>query len=78
METLHQKAIVGEDRKITIRVPQNIPLGLVEVVVVINPLPKPSKNIEDYYGLGKEVWEGIDVEKYINDLRGPWPDEPAR
>ena len=78
METLQLRVIVGEDRKITIRMPPTFPLGPVEVVVVINPLPKPTRSIEDYYGLGKEVWEGIDVEKYINESRGPWPDEPAR
>jgi hypothetical protein len=78
VETFHLKAIIGEDRKVTIRVPPTIPPGPVEVVVVVNPLPNPSKSIEDYCGLGKEVWEGIDVEKYINESRGPWPDEPAR
>jgi hypothetical protein len=78
VETLHLHAIIGEDRKITVRLPPYMPLGPVEVVVVVNPLPKPSKSIEDYYGIGKEMWEGIDVEKYINELRGPWPDEPAK
>ncbi|MBI2886888.1 MAG: AbrB/MazE/SpoVT family DNA-binding domain-containing protein [Chloroflexi bacterium] len=24
-------------------------------------------------GLGKEIWEGVDPQKYIDELRGPWP-----
>jgi AbrB family looped-hinge helix DNA binding protein len=25
-------------------------------------------------GLHKEVWEGVDVMEYINELRGEWPE----
>ena len=29
-------------------------------------------SITELRGLGKEIWEGIDVEKYIDDERNSW------
>ena len=26
----------------------------------------------EFRGLGKEIWQGVDVDKYINDLRDEW------
>ena len=33
---------------------------------------KPAHNITELRGLGKEIWEGVDVEKYINEERNSW------
>ncbi len=33
---------------------------------------KPKHNILELKGLGKEVWEGVDVEEYIRQERGSW------
>ncbi len=33
---------------------------------------KPTHSIMELEGLGKEIWEGVDVEKYINDERNSW------
>ena len=33
----------------------------------------PKKhNIMEFEGVGKEVWEGVDVEKYIDEERNSW------
>lgn len=33
----------------------------------------PQKGLGDQiWGLGHEVWKGVDVDKYINDLRDEW------
>lgn len=34
--------------------------------------PKRKHDITELRGLGKEIWEGVDVEKYINDERNSW------
>jgi hypothetical protein len=31
--------------------------------------PRPKHSIMELKGLGKEIWEGIDVEKYIEEER---------
>jgi hypothetical protein len=33
---------------------------------------EPQHSIMELKGLGKEVWEGIDVEKYIDKERNSW------
>jgi hypothetical protein len=36
---------------------------------------RPRLNLTDLEGLGKEIWEGVDAQEYVDRLRGPWPDE---
>jgi hypothetical protein len=31
---------------------------------------KPSHSITELEGLGAEIWEGIDAQEYVNELRG--------
>ncbi|HVB25663.1 MAG TPA: hypothetical protein VNG51_27250 [Ktedonobacteraceae bacterium] len=34
--------------------------------------PKRKHDITELRGLGKEIWEGVDVAKYIDDERNSW------
>jgi DNA-binding HxlR family transcriptional regulator len=34
--------------------------------------PKPKRSILELEGLGKEIWQGIDVQEYINQERDSW------
>ena len=36
---------------------------------------KPKHSIRELEGLGKELWEGVDVEEYIRQIRGSWEPE---
>jgi len=38
-------------------------------------LGAPKRYLTELDGLGKEIWEGIDAQEYVNRLRGPWPDD---
>ena len=33
---------------------------------------KPKRSIMELHGLGKEIWEGIDAQEYVNELRKEW------
>ncbi len=33
---------------------------------------RPKHSVTEFRGVGKEVWEGIDVEKYIDEERNSW------
>ncbi|HZS75059.1 MAG TPA: hypothetical protein VFA41_00470 [Ktedonobacteraceae bacterium] len=33
---------------------------------------EPAHSIREFRGLGKEIWQGIDVEQYINQERNSW------
>ena len=43
----------------------------------------PLRDIRELHGLGKEIWEGIDAQEYVNALRegrllpGEQPDPPT-
>ena len=34
--------------------------------------PKPKRSLKELQGLGKEIWEGVDAQEYINELRNEW------
>jgi hypothetical protein len=42
------------------------------------PTTKTSAKITQLAGLGKEMWQQVDVEKYIQDLRDEWGDRKIR
>ncbi len=34
--------------------------------------PRPKHSIMELEGLGKEIWEGIDAQEYVNQEREAW------
>ncbi len=34
--------------------------------------PKPKRSILELEGLGKEIWNGIDAQEYVNQERNSW------
>ncbi|MBI1865250.1 MAG: hypothetical protein HYR98_05920 [Nitrospirae bacterium] len=41
-------------------------------VVRMKPEREGPRSILEIEGLGKDVWEGIDAKKYIDELRNEW------
>ena len=37
---------------------------------------KPKRSLLELEGLGKEIWEGIDAQEYIDELRNEWEHRP--
>ena len=35
----------------------------------------PEHNVLEFRGVAKDFWQGIDVEKYIEEERNPWRSE---
>jgi len=33
---------------------------------------EPLHSVLEFEGMGKELWQGVDVEKYIDDERNSW------
>jgi hypothetical protein len=38
--------------------------------------PKAARNLMELHGLGKEIWQGVDADAYVNSLREEWKDRP--
>src|SRR5215216_6306509 len=36
----------------------------------------PQRSIMELHGLGKDLWEGIDAQEYVNELRKEWDHRP--
>ena len=36
---------------------------------------KPKRSLFELQGLGKEIWQGVDAQEYINELRDEWDEE---
>ena len=55
----------------------NIRSGDTLIYVVVGDqlvlIQEPKDWVEYMEGLGKEVWEGVDVDEYIAESRGRWP-----
>jgi phage terminase Nu1 subunit (DNA packaging protein) len=38
--------------------------------------PNKKRSIMELHGLGAEIWEGIDAQEYVNELRNEWEHRP--
>ncbi len=47
---------------------------LAEVATTLrhNVTTRPKHNVMEFSGFAKELWKGIDVEKYIDEERNSW------
>ena len=35
-------------------------------------VPAAKRRITEFRGLGKEIWQDVDVQQYVDDLRDEW------
>ncbi|HEX8683488.1 MAG TPA: hypothetical protein VF707_14300 [Ardenticatenaceae bacterium] len=52
---------------------------IVESIEVEQPQEEPpyqERSILELEGLGAELWEGIDAQKYVDELREEWRERP--
>ncbi len=67
-EVLQQaKALNPSERKELLR--------LLKQIVAIDDGLMPARSLRDLAGLGREYWEGVDVDTCINKLRDEWDDD---
>jgi hypothetical protein len=70
MTTITARAEVDESRTLRLAVGCDLPPGPVEVVVVIrDPAAAPAPAWDALWGLGREVWRGVDAARYVAGLR---------
>ncbi|MGA9997142.1 MAG: hypothetical protein WBP93_17120 [Pyrinomonadaceae bacterium] len=41
-----------------------------------NAASQKARSIMELHGLGKEIWEGIEAQDYVNELRNEWDHRP--
>jgi hypothetical protein len=71
LEVLEQaKALSPQERK------QLMKLLVDTLDVPAAEQPRPKHSILELAGLGAEVWEGIDPQEYVDQLRSEWDHRP--
>ncbi len=60
---LQAKALSLEERKELVR-------SLTDLIAMEEK--KPTRSLLELRGLGKEIWEGVDAQEYVNELRDEW------
>lgn len=68
--TIHSE--ITSDGTLRIEVPCELPPGPVEVVMTVQPQHGASRSVaswDEFYGLGRAVWHGVDPQQYVRDLR---------
>jgi hypothetical protein len=73
MQTITVQAEVSADGMLKLEVPCDAAPGRVDVVLTIQP-HQPDRardriNWAQLSGLGKDVWQGVDAQSYLSDLR---------
>jgi hypothetical protein len=48
----------------------------VDSLDVPDTAPRQQRHLSALRGLGKEIWEGIDAQEYVNRLRNEWNERP--
>lgn len=43
----------------------------------LTPEAQKTRSILELEGLGADVWQGVDAQDYVNELRAEWDDRPA-
>jgi hypothetical protein len=69
-EILQQaKTLSGQERKELVK-------SLVDSLEVSETAPCQQRRLSELRGLGKEIWESIDAQEYVNQLRSEWDERP--
>ncbi len=45
---------------------------LVDTLAIPETAPRRQRRLSELRGLGKDAWEGIDAQDYVNQLRSEW------
>lgn len=60
---------VPEQRRLLAMLAQRL---AAEPLAVGLPIGLPRRSITELHGLGKEIWEGVDAQNYVDQLRDEW------
>jgi hypothetical protein len=63
------KTLSVQERKELVRL-------LVDSLDVPEEVPCQQRRLSELRGLGKEIWEDIDAQEYVNQLRSEWDERP--
>ena len=69
------EALMQEIRTLPVDDRKQLIMLIVDTFTESEPTAKKHSLLE-LEGLGKEIWEGIDAQEYVNELRREWDHRP--
>lgn len=66
--------IVEKARALSLKERQELITLLQDTVMA--EINTPEHSILELAGLGAEIWQGVDPQEYVNQLRSEWDDHP--
>jgi hypothetical protein len=78
MTTMRAEEIYAQHIK---PLPEAEPLRLVELIAhwlaaTAAHTPQPQRSLLELEGLGTDMWQGMDAQQYVNELRQEWGHRP--
>jgi hypothetical protein len=70
-------ALLEEIRTLSITERKQLITAIVDMLTEQPPESMQKKhNILEFEGVGAEMWQGIDAQEYVNQLRSEWDERP--
>ena len=63
------KTLSAQERKELVKL-------LVDSLDVSEVAPRRQRRLSELRGLGKDIWQGIDAQAYVDQLRSEWDERP--
>jgi hypothetical protein len=68
--------ILQQAKTLSVQERKELIKSLVDSLDVPEAVTCQQRRLSELRGLGKEIWEGIDAQKYVNQLRNEWDERP--
>jgi hypothetical protein len=68
--------MIREARTLSVEERKQLIKALVDIVNEPSAKEPKKRNLLELAGLGAEIWEGIDAQEYVNQLRSEWDHRP--
>jgi hypothetical protein len=68
--------MIQEARSLSVEERKQLIKALVDIVNEPEEEAPKKRNIMEFLGLGAEIWDGIDAQEYVNQLRSEWEHRP--
>lgn len=76
VEQLYEQHIkpmpIPEQLRLVVLITQQLAEEMPEVETAV----KPKRSLMELHGLGAEIWQGVDAQEYVNELRQEWDHRP--
>jgi hypothetical protein len=68
--------IMEQAKALTLQERKELVKQLVDTLDIPEPAAPRQRRLSELRGLGKEIWEGVDAQEYVNQLRDEWDERP--